>query len=184
MIENPTTTRIYLIRHATPDWGRTDIPYDIPPGPGLVELGEIEAAQLGEFIRQAGIKKLYHSPLERAKRTAQISAEIAGILIEEEVGLAEWRSGENEQQVATRFLSIWPRILSESETSGPIGLVTHGGPAGIMLLKLGLSEPTLETHRKLFDHRNPLPPAGVWLAEKLPGSEQWVLSLVFSPKGN
>jgi drug/metabolite transporter (DMT)-like permease len=26
---------IYLIRHATPDWSRTDIPYFTPPGPPL-----------------------------------------------------------------------------------------------------------------------------------------------------
>jgi len=181
MTENTNTARIYLIRHATPDWNRKDIPYDIPPGPPLVEQGELEAARLGEFIRQAGIIKLYHSPLERAKRTAQISAAIAGISIEQELAIAEWRSSEGDQQIAERFLPVWDRTVAESATLGPIGLVSHGGPIRFMLEKLGLPGPIMESHRKLYDHGNPLPPAGAWLAEKPEGSEVWNLTLIFIP---
>jgi broad specificity phosphatase PhoE len=181
MTENTNTARIYLIRHATPDWNRKDIPYDIPPGPPLVEQGELEAARLGEFIRQTGIVKLYHSPLERAKRTASIGAAIAGIGIEEQPAIAEWRSAEGDQQIAERFLPVWERVIIESAAQGPIGLVTHGGPIRFMLEKLGLPAPVMEAHRKLYDHGNPLPPAGAWLAEKSEGSEAWNFSLVFTP---
>ena len=180
MTEQAKPARLYLIRHATPDWNRKDIPYDLPPGPPLVAQGELEAAQLGVFLQHAGIKKLYHSPLERAKRTAQISAEIAGIQINEEAALAEWRSGETDQSIAARFNPFWERSAAESAALGPLGLVTHGGPIGFLLLKLGLPAAALEAQRK-YDHRNPLPPAGVWLAEKLPENDDWDLKLVFAP---
>jgi broad specificity phosphatase PhoE len=181
MNKHTDTTYIYLIRHATPDWKRTDIPYDIPPGPPLIHQGEVEALQLGEFIKQTGIKKLYYSPLERAKRTAEISANVADISIEEELGIAEWRTDENDQQFASRFMPAWNRAVNESGQQGPIGLVTHGGPVRFMLQTLGLTTELIETYKKQFDQQNPLPPAGVWVAEKSNGEERWSLNLVFVP---
>ena len=68
-----TTPIIYLARHATPDWSRTDLPYHLLPGPPLVPQGEAEAAELGRFLREAGVSRLYTSPLERARRTAENS---------------------------------------------------------------------------------------------------------------
>ncbi len=183
MTETSRAARIYLIRHATPDWSRIDIPYDVPPGPSLIDKGEKEAAQLGEFLHQAGVKKLVHSPLERAKATARISAQIAGILhLEEDDSLAEWRHGESEQQVSTRFQPVWNRLVSESKELGPLGLVSHGGPLGLLLTQLGLPAADLAAQRKIYDHGNPLPPAGVWLAERARPTDQWILTLVFSPQ--
>lgn len=172
---------VYLIRHATPDWDVTDIPYDIPPGPPLVHQGEIEAFQIGTFLKQTKIKKLYYSPLERAKRTAEISADIAKILIEQEYGIAEWRTNEDEKQFSARFFPAWHKAIDESKVLGPIGLVTHGGPIQLMLKTLGLPHDVLESYRKQFDRGNPLPPAGIWKAEKSSGVDFWDLSLVFIP---
>ena len=39
------TPIVYLARHATPDWNRKDIRYDVAPGPDLVAQGEAEAAR-------------------------------------------------------------------------------------------------------------------------------------------
>ena len=181
MAETEYPLRIYLIRHATPDWKRKDIPYDIPPGPPLIDQGEQEAAQLGEYIRQAGVRKLYHSPLERAMRTAQISAAAAGIQTEEELALAEWRSGEGEAHIAARFCPVWERAVVESRSMGPIGLVTHGGPVRFLLDRLGLPASVMEAHRKLYDSGNPLPPAGAWMAERASADDPWRLELVFIP---
>ena len=75
---------VYLIRHATPDWSRTDIRYDIPPGPPLTSQGEAEAQQLGEFLQTIPVKHIYASPLERTSRTAQIAAAALGIQVEAE----------------------------------------------------------------------------------------------------
>jgi probable phosphoglycerate mutase len=181
MTETAFPIRIYLIRHATPDWKRKDIPYDIPPGPPLVPLGEAEAYQLGEFIQKAGIKKLYYSPLERARRTAEISAKVACVDTELENEIAEWRFDEDSEHLAFRFLKAWNRAVEASKKLGTIGLVTHGGPVGFMLQELGLPADLLEHYRSQFDHRNPLPPAGAWVAEKSNDASQWKLELAFIP---
>jgi broad specificity phosphatase PhoE len=41
--------KIFLIRHANPDWHRKDIPYDIVPGPLLAPKGERGAGAGGIF---------------------------------------------------------------------------------------------------------------------------------------
>ena len=64
--------KIFLVRHASPDWTRTDIPYDIPPGPPLSPKGEKEAAALAEYLKSEGVVKLYYSPFERSASTAKM----------------------------------------------------------------------------------------------------------------
>lgn len=182
MSNHPRTNRIYLIRHATPDWQQKDIPYDIAPGPNLVQQGKREAAQAGVFLAaQGGIAKIYTSPLARAKQTAEIIAGIANLPVEIEEGIAEWRHDEDETQFSAHFLPVWSRVVGDSKISGAIALVTHGGPIRLVLQTLGLSVDLLETYRNKYDNRNPLPPAGIWLSEKLPEASQWSLNIVFTP---
>lgn len=173
--------KIYLVRHATPDWSRTDIRYDVPPGPPLTPHGEAEARKLGEFLRDAGIKKIYASPLERTQRTAQLAAETVGLEVVTEELIAEWRHGENETDVSSRFSGFWERICAESERSGPVALVTHGGPIKVMLLNLGLPRATVDDYCRKFDRGNPVPPAGVWLGVNSSLEAPWHLELIFTP---
>ncbi|MEI6291218.1 MAG: histidine phosphatase family protein [Chloroflexota bacterium] len=182
MLEKQAATRVYLIRHATPDWSRTDIPYLIPPGPPLIPKGEKEAEQLGVFIRVEGIKKLYNSPFERTRRTAEISSKIAGIDTVDDNELSEMQSGESESHLLDRVLPAWVRAENESKLNGPLGLVTHGGLVLVLLRHLGLSEKNLNDHCKTYDHANPLPPAGVWLAQRTGDRDPWKLDLAFVSK--
>jgi broad specificity phosphatase PhoE len=175
--------KIYLARHATPDWSRTDIRYDIPPGPPLTEQGEAEARRLGEFLQPKGIAKVYASPLERTQRTAQLAAELLGLPVVTEELIAEWRRGENETDVAGRFNNFWERICRESEEGGPVLLVTHGGPIKVMLLNLGMPRPVVDEWCRKFDRGNPVPPAGVWLAANSTSEIPWRLALLFHPSG-
>ena len=175
--------KILLLRHATPDWSRKDIPYDILPGPGLSSKGEAEAQTLAEFLKLEGLKKLYYSPFERAARTAKIVAAAYGIPCIEDKGLAEWRSvDEPETQVRARMSSLFERVAQESINLGPIGLVSHGGPIALLLLELGFSPDELAPYRTMFDTTNPLPPAGAWKIEQIPGEEGWKFQLAFTPK--
>ena len=43
--------KIFLLRHASPNLDRRDIPYDIHPGPELLPKGEKEAQALAEFLK-------------------------------------------------------------------------------------------------------------------------------------
>ena len=65
-------TKIFLVRHATPDLSLKHIPYVTPPGPPLSPKGEQEADALAAFLDSEGVVKLYYSPFERSSRTAQL----------------------------------------------------------------------------------------------------------------
>lgn len=172
--------KIFLLRHASPNWERRDIPYDILPGPELLPKGEQEALALAEFLKPEGLARLYYSPFERAARTALIVAAANDIPAIEEKGLSEWRGvEESERQVRARMSALFERVVEESMEMGPIGLVSHGGPIGVLLEELGMSKEMLSPYRRMFDTTNPLPPAGAWQVEKIDG--HWDLQFVFKP---
>src|SRR5688572_12198412 len=63
---------IYLCRHGDTAWsaerrlaGRTDLP--------LIEVGERNARQLGERLRDVSFDRVCASPLARARRTAELA---------------------------------------------------------------------------------------------------------------
>jgi broad specificity phosphatase PhoE len=173
--------KVFLARHATPDWTRRDIPYDIPPGPPLTAQGEEEARRLGDFLREQGIVKIYASPLVRTLRTAELAAEATGARLIVAHEIAEWRRDEDEPTVLSRVRDLWQRACDESEEIGPIALVTHGGCVLSMLSYLQTPVGEINHYRNQFDHRNPLPPAGAWLTRRNPGGG-WEVRLQFTPQ--
>jgi len=174
--------KIFLLRHATPQWGRNDIPYDIPPGSPLSPQGEQEAEALARFVQGQGVVKLYTSPFERAAGTARIISSRNGIPCVEDARLAEWNeTNEPDTLVRQRMASIFSEVVKESAGIGPIGLVTHAGPVTFLLQELKIDPDVLARHRKMFDVPNPLPPAGAWKAETGAEGETWKLNLEFVP---
>lgn len=172
---------LYLIRHATPDWSRKDIPYNVPPGPPLIEKGEKEAGQLGDFLKQAGVRRLYSSPMERAARTAWIAARRAHIQHESRLEVIEKGPKESPDDVIRRFWPFWERCVLESRQQGSIGIVTHGGPVWIVLTRLNMDAAELDRHRHMFDGDNPLPPAGAWEISRRDETSPWEFKLAFIP---
>lgn len=189
--------RVFLVRHAEPDRSRTDLVYHLPPGPPLSAAGVEEAQALGLFLRHAGIRRLLYSPLERCRQTARIAWQVINAghdmlpgaehevelacRIEESQALLEWQPGENTGDVVRR---VWPEFeravdSSTDPLSGPVALVTHGGPIGALLGELGMSAQTLSEYRRRFDSSNPLPTAGVWSASRSVPLSPWQLDLVF-----
>lgn len=172
---------VYLIRHATPDWSRKDIPYFIPPGPPLTAQGETEAAQLGDFLRDMGVKQLLASPLVRCARTAELAAGVAGAAWEIDVRLAEQRPEEQPAEVLARVWPAWLQAAERDPADGPLALVSHGGPIQRLLTELGLDDKRLNEYKRQFDHSNPLPPAGAWRAVRPAVAGPWTLDLAFTP---
>jgi len=84
---------IYLARHGETEWavlgkhtGRTDIP--------LTPKGEFEAQRLGERLEGIEFTRVLASPLQRARRTAELAG--FGARLELEPGLLEWDYGNYE----------------------------------------------------------------------------------------
>ncbi len=171
---------MYLIRHATPDWGRKDLLYHVVPGPPLTDLGKAEAAALGNYLEKVGVDKLYSSPLERGLHTAQIAGGLAGAEVIIHPGLLEWQPGEAMVDIINRFWPVFKLAVEDGIGGRKVGLVTHGGPIGALLEKLGMDDDALRSNR-VYDHNNLLPPAGVWRATRPSAEQEWRLSLVFRP---
>lgn len=177
----PAKTVVYLARHGTPDWNMKDIRYDVPPGPPLIEKGEREARQLGEFLREAGVGAVYASPLVRAHRTAELAAAVVGLPVTVVDSVAEYRREENDDAVYERFVAFFDKAVSTASGAGPVVIVSHGGPVRVMLERLGVSRDHVWHYRRQFDHQNPLPPAGAWELTRY-GAGPWEARLVFSPQ--
>jgi broad specificity phosphatase PhoE len=175
-------TKIFLIRHATPDLSLKHIPYVIHPGPPLLPKGEQEAEALAEFLDAQGVVKLYYSPFERSSRTAQIVSMHNAIPGIEDLRLTEWRSeDETAEKVSERMSLVFDEVVKESAGIGSIGLVSHGGPIALLLLALGMDKDKLAQFKRKFDSSNPLPPAGVWAVEWNDYNKLWDLELLFIP---
>jgi broad specificity phosphatase PhoE len=171
---------IFLARHATPDWSRTEFIYHIPPGPPLIEKGLAEAAQLGEFLQLAGVRLVFASPLDRCHHTARIVQEMTQANLEVAEGLAEVRPGETSIDLVKRVLPVFERAAEASPTEGPVALITHGGPVESMLRYLGMEDQVLR-EKKVYDHSNLLPPAGAWQVSRNGDSSTWDMQLAFVP---
>lgn len=172
---------LYLVRHATPDWSRTDIPYHLPPGPPLTAQGEAEAAQLGEFLRDMGVRRLLHSPLERCARTAAIAGAVAGGQVELDLRLAELLPEEKPSDVLARVWPVWTQAGESCLGGEALALVTHGGCVALLLAELGLPAKEISRYQGQFDRRNPVPPAGAWRAIRPTPEGPWSLDLAFKP---
>jgi broad specificity phosphatase PhoE len=170
---------LYLIRHATPDWNRKDIPYYLPPGPPLNEDGLEEAEMLANFFQFSGLKRIYTSPLERCLMTAKAIARQNEDILQIEPGLSEHRPEESRTDVQKRLKPVFEKAVHEAR-EGPVALVTHGSPMEIMLDQMGLSPIEMNEMKVRFDHHNPAPPAGVW--EAVRSGSDWNLSLVLDPQ--
>ncbi len=173
---------LYLIRHATPDWSRKDIPYELPPGPPLTDLGMAEARALGHFLAERQIGPWFTSPLERCLRTAEIaSRQAGGPTIQVAPELAEIRPDEPESEVRQRLDDALKTALDAIHNGNAPLLFTHGGPVALLLETLGM--PPAEVNRwRIYDRGNPLPPAGAWRARRSGPDERWQLELVFRPQ--
>lgn len=171
---------IYLARHATPDWSRSDLVYHLPPGPPLTEAGRQQAEVLGAYFLSVGVRQIFASPLERALHTAQIAGGIAGAAVSVVNELMEWQPAEQTAAVQARMRPALQQIIALSAHAGPQAIVSHGGPVGALLQELGMDEPTLAGWR-VFDHHNPLPPAGAWRVQRPHSAAAWEFHLSFRP---
>lgn len=109
--------KIYLIRHGETEWtklkkhtGKTDIP--------LTQHGKEQSQWLKERLSSIKFKKVFCSPLLRAKETCAISGLINGAEIDPD--LVEWDYGDYEGKTSAEIKEIDPKW----------NIFTSGGPNG------------------------------------------------------
>ena len=115
--------RLYLIRHARPDYDSTDHmdspwgrQYDPPLGEVGLEQASLLAARLDMLARPAAI---YSSTLARARQTAQIFAERVGMRVIERADLCEWFAGEWEAKDFEQIFSEHPEAIDLFRNQNP-----------------------------------------------------------------
>lgn len=96
---------VYLVRHGETAWtlsrqhtGRTDLP--------LTEHGEQQARSSGEKLRKLSFVKVFTSPSQRARRTAELAG--LGDRAEIDPDLAEWDYGQYEGRRTAEILAERP----------------------------------------------------------------------------
>eukprot|EP00803_Ostreobium_quekettii_P008845 evm.model.scf_195.10 EVM.evm.TU.scf_195.10 scf_195:60836-66886(-) len=67
-----STKRVVLVRHGQSTWNAEGRIQGSSNDAVLTEFGELQAATTGEMLAQEEFDVMFHSPLERAKRTAEI----------------------------------------------------------------------------------------------------------------
>jgi broad specificity phosphatase PhoE len=172
---------VFLVRHATPDLTRTDLVYFLPPGPPLTTAGELEASELGLFLRRRGVRWIWTSPLERAARTAELAASVCAAQVIEDARLIEMRPDESHDDVRARAGPVWDVAVGRAVVHGPQALVAHGGVITALLLAVGLAPRFLERVGRHFDSGNPVPPGGAWEVNRSDGDRSWAARLAFLP---
>ena len=76
-LSQTAATRILLMRHADVENPRRVL-YGHLPGFGLSALGRAQAAAVGRSLRDSGVRRIVHSPLDRARETAElVNAQLA-----------------------------------------------------------------------------------------------------------
>jgi broad specificity phosphatase PhoE len=115
--------RLYLIRHARPDYDstdHTDTPlgrqYDPPLGEVGLEQAERLASRLELLARPAAI---YSSTLARASQTAHVYADRIGMAVIERADLCEWFGGEWEAKDFEQIFTEHPEAIDLFRNQNP-----------------------------------------------------------------
>jgi len=165
---------LYLIRHAMPDRS-TGVPYNIMPGPPLTPIGQQEAMQTAAWLGGRGIERLFASPFDRTRSTAEAIAAQLGLEIGFTEALREGGPGETMERIGARMAELLAQL--DDSPLRIAALVSHGAPIRALLLNTTGDRIDLKPHT--YDYGNCTPTAGVWHGWR--GDNCWKWDLVFRP---
>jgi len=101
-----TQARFWYMRHGETDWNRDGLiqgSTDVP----LNETGWAQARTACAVLADRGITKVWCSPLQRARNTAEVVAAALGVPLEVSAELREAAFGVEEGQVMGDWFTLW-----------------------------------------------------------------------------
>ncbi len=126
---------LYCIRHGESTYnaeGRVQGQADVP----LSELGLRQGQAVAAALRQVPIDAIYSSPLQRAYKTAQMSAIVLGLEIRTDDRLKELNAGVFQDKLRSELETLYPEELSRW-TSGELDFAIPGGESRGDLVRRG-----------------------------------------------
>jgi len=145
---------ILLIRHAHPTF-RSGNDYQVPPGSPLSPRGVEQARELAYSLKRLEVVKCFHSPFERARKTAQI---IFGekCPLEEDSAWSEIRSNERFREVLERVRN-WLKLNIPIDGT-TVAVVGHGAS-----IKAAVEIVSPKSISEKDKDGNIIPQAGIWI---------------------
>jgi probable phosphoglycerate mutase len=120
-------TRVLVMRHGQSEGNVARIWTSARTGYPLTDLGREQARTAAEPLRDAGIEAAYHSPLVRARQTAQEAAAVLGVETHDLPGVEELHVGvleeKHDDEVAPIAIDVFGRWLH-------LGDLDHGFEGG------------------------------------------------------
>ncbi|MEV5537539.1 histidine phosphatase family protein [Saccharopolyspora shandongensis] len=129
MLEAPTGLHLILARHGQTPANVAHLLDTLPPGPGLTELGQQQAARLAERLADEKIISVHASRAVRAQQTAQPLAQRHKLPLEIVDGTHEVYVGDLEGRGDQEALQIFDDVY-ESWHAGRLDVPMPGGETG------------------------------------------------------
>ena len=103
----------YIFRHGETELNAKKVLQGTSANPNLNSRGREQAAELGQKIKNYGIKTIYSSPFLRAKCTAEIVNECLKVPLEIEDNLHECCFGDAEGYTMDEIGAKWPQLMHD-----------------------------------------------------------------------
>ena len=118
-------TTVYIVRHCEAEGNRTGS-FQGHIDSDITDTGNHQLKFLAERFRDIHIDKVFSSPLQRAKRTADAIAEIKGLITKTDNALIEIDGGEIENMTYADIYAKWP-FVEISWVNSPQDFCAPGG---------------------------------------------------------
>lgn len=129
-------THFYLIRHAVKEKGVGDVP--------ISTEGLAQAYMTANHFSKLPLDKILSSPLNRARQTARIIADVLKLSISEDIRLRERANwGDIPGQTFQAFVQMWNRCTKDRDYIPPVGDSARGAGERLSscLLELSIQHP-------------------------------------------
>ena len=119
-----------VMRHGQSEGNVARIWTSAPTGYPLTDLGREQARAAAATLTDRGVERVYHSPLVRARQTAQEAAAVLGVGARELTGVEELHVGVHEEQHDDEVAPVAVEVFGRWLRDGDLDHGFEGGETG------------------------------------------------------